>query len=172
MFYKEVDLTNREDMLSFLGNHFRYHTMNSWNCQESFANNVKINNLELGEYCSRAYDIIFQGDFQEFVMRDAFDSFNDLCGDGYEVGSNGRSGGYIVLYAKSEWAKSGLYRQDFDNDDELLIFTVKAVQALDCLCDNLVEELIEYCKTYKVEERTIMVPKKVNVLVEISSEDL
>ena len=42
---KTVDYTNRNEMIAFLTNHFRYSTMNSWNQMTSYANNVKLHNL-------------------------------------------------------------------------------------------------------------------------------
>ena len=46
MFYKEVNVKNRGEMIAFLKNHFRYHTMNSWNRSTSYTNNIKLYNID------------------------------------------------------------------------------------------------------------------------------
>ena len=46
-FNQKVDLRNRKEMINFLTTHFRYYTNNSWNLSTSYANNVKIYNLDL-----------------------------------------------------------------------------------------------------------------------------
>ena len=37
----------RKQMIDFLSDHFRYHTMNSWNNATSYARCVKLNRLSL-----------------------------------------------------------------------------------------------------------------------------
>ena len=49
MYYKEVDKRYREAMTAFLKKHFRYHTMNSWNRSTSYANNIKLYNLNFSK---------------------------------------------------------------------------------------------------------------------------
>ena len=49
MYEKEVNLKNIGEIVSFLQNHYRYWTMNSWNRSTSYANNVKLYNLALPE---------------------------------------------------------------------------------------------------------------------------
>ena len=46
MYSKQVDKRYRETMISFLKNHFRYNTMNSWNRSTSYANTIKLHNVE------------------------------------------------------------------------------------------------------------------------------
>lgn len=59
MFFKEVDKNDRNAMIEFLSNHFRYYTMNSWNRLTSYANNVKIYNLPIDtEIHDKAYDFL------------------------------------------------------------------------------------------------------------------
>ena len=58
-FKKEVDLNNREAMISFLENHFRYYTLHSWNRSTSYAHNVKLHSLDLpAELMDAAYSAI------------------------------------------------------------------------------------------------------------------
>ena len=90
-FAKEIDTTDRKAMADFLANHFRYHTMNSWNASTSYANNVKIYNLgiEDKEVLDRAWDIVCS-DIDCYEMHDNFrqiiDEFRE--NEGYDVGFN------------------------------------------------------------------------------------
>lgn len=86
-------------MIAYLVNHFRYNTMNSWNGSTSYAANVKVQKLTFpnNEVRNRAYDLIQTDDAYEdvrYIMR-RFDKDHDYE---WQVGFNGRSGGYIVLY--------------------------------------------------------------------------
>ncbi len=88
----------REEMISFLQNHFRYDTMNSWNRSTSYARNVKIYILGLThEQEMKAFEFIeTPGALEDInlILQD-FDENHD---HEWQVGFNGRSGGYIVLY--------------------------------------------------------------------------
>lgn len=98
IFEKEIDLQSRAAMLGFLQDHFRYNTMNSWNYSSSYANNVKIDELNLPhEIVMKLLDMIDVDGF--------YDSINDLIAEFgaahdylWQAGFNGRSGGYLVLY--------------------------------------------------------------------------
>ena len=46
MYYKEVDKRYKESMIKYLRKHFRYSTMNSWNKSTSYANNIKLYNID------------------------------------------------------------------------------------------------------------------------------
>lgn len=101
-FYKEVDTSSREEMISFLKNHFRYNTMNTWNRLTSYTNNIKIYNLHVTSDVKDAlYDMLSVEDtgayeFEEAnaILRDFAENY-DGC---YHIGRNGRSNGYLVLY--------------------------------------------------------------------------
>lgn len=101
-FEKRVDRRSRKAMVKFLSEHFRYSTMNSWNRSTSYANNVKVGNIGLThEQDMKLYDIM--------ETEGAYDSINDLIWQfgfdhdwKWQVGFNGRSGGYLVLY-KGGW---------------------------------------------------------------------
>ena len=98
MFYRDVDLADRAAMTVFLEGHFRYSTMNSWNGNTSYANNVKIAHLDIPrELQDTAYDLLgAEGgmDCVNEVLRE-WDYVHDME---YQAGFNGRSGGYIVMY--------------------------------------------------------------------------
>jgi len=97
-FYRPVDLRSRAALTAYLKNHFRYHTMNSWNQSTSYACNLKVNRLGLEhDMVMRLFDLIELPEFYEPI--------NDLCNDFadahdylWQVGFNGRSGGYLILY--------------------------------------------------------------------------
>lgn len=97
-FSKKVDLRSRREMVEFLTNHFRYDTMNSWNCNSSYAHCVKVHDLGLtSEQINKAYELL--------DMEETYDNINDLIDEfaishnyAWQVGFNGRSGGYLVLY--------------------------------------------------------------------------
>ena len=77
-----------------------YPTMNSWNNDYAPAYNMKIYNVIPKQYQSRAYDIYSD----EQLAFDVYTEITFLCDEfndnnaPYNVGWNGRSGGYLVLY--------------------------------------------------------------------------
>ena len=93
-----VDLNSRSAMIQYLQTYFRYPTMNSWNGADSYACNLKIHKLGLDpETENKLYDML---SFQEFfdslqVLKDQFAMDHNYL---WQVGMNGRSGGYLVLY--------------------------------------------------------------------------
>lgn len=97
-FSVKVDLRNRKEMIDFLTNHFRYDTMSSWNCSTSYAANVKVYNLGLShEDSDKLWELIDAEDFYDEInwMLDDFAAEHNYL---WQVGFNGRSGGYLVLY--------------------------------------------------------------------------
>lgn len=88
----------KEEMISFLKNHFRYHTANSWNNSTSYAVNIKISDMDIPwETKEKLFDLM--------ECEDAFDDMNAMIGKwskshdyNWQPGTNGRSGGYLVLY--------------------------------------------------------------------------
>lgn len=97
-FAKQIDLRNRRQMQEFLASHFRYHTMNSWNRSSSYANCIKVHRIGLtNEQMRTAWQILeVPGYWDE--LADPIDQFTDRHEGRYTIGSNGRSGGYLVLY--------------------------------------------------------------------------
>lgn len=102
MFYKtKVDIANTKSMWNFLKEHFTYYTMNSWNRQESIANNVKLYNLNLDGDWTVAMKYMFDeadsGGLQDIIDGE-IQAFNEEHYPNYRVGFNGRSSGYLVIY--------------------------------------------------------------------------
>jgi len=85
-------------MTEYLGNHFRYDTMNSWNRSASYACNLKIHSLSLdNEIVDKLYDLIQTDEFFDH-LRYLIDMFNENHNYIWQAGMNGRSGGYLILY--------------------------------------------------------------------------
>jgi hypothetical protein len=100
MFYKEIDKRYREAMTAFLQKHFRYNTMNSWNKSTSYANNIKLHNIDKPD------DIDSDTWWEMLGITEWQQKLNDLLEDfgrrhewQWQAGINGRSGGYVVLYS-------------------------------------------------------------------------
>ncbi len=173
MFTKEIDLNDRKAMIDFLENHFRYNTMNSWNCSTSYANDVKLYNIGLTrEQEDKLYEIM--------DCDGAYDSVNELLDDfaynhnfNWQVGFNGRSGGYLVLYQGGKngnrvYTKPGkdtdMYADFEDWDDCELRERVKLVTEFDQLCDDVIEKAKYMADNYDVVEETEYVPTQVKSL--------
>ena len=98
IFTEFVDRRSRRAMVEYLGNHFRYDTMNSWNNPTSYACNMKIYNLGLEQHTAdKLYDLI-QTDGFYHTISDLIYDFSAAHNFMWQAGFNGRSGGYLVLY--------------------------------------------------------------------------
>lgn len=97
-FSKKVDLGSRKEMVEFLTSHFRYNTMNSWNRSTSYAHNVKIYKLGLtAEQDDKLWEMIDTEEFYDEIQW-LIDDFAENHNYKWQVGFNGRNGGYLVLY--------------------------------------------------------------------------
>lgn len=173
MFKKEIDCTNRQEMIDFLENHFRYWTMNSWNRSSSYANNVKIYNVNLPEeVADKAWDYAC-GSIEcseiDYMIQDEFATFR--ADTGYDVGFNGRSGGYIVMY-DTEWKNGELVTfpgrsidadVDFYDEDEWdmvdLRDRVELVKRFDDMCDSIRDNMIYFLQNSAIEEYEVTTVK-------------
>ena len=97
-FYKDVDTTSKEAMIKFLQEHFRYHLMNSWNNTTSYANNIKISHLNVSREISDKLFSMLEVEEVYDTARVVLDDFMYAHDGYYQIGTNGRSGGYLVLY--------------------------------------------------------------------------
>lgn len=97
-FYQSADLRSRQTMTSFLTEHFRYPTMNSWNRSTSYACNLKLYNLGLErEIEDKLYELIQTQEFFD-IQAEMLSAFGNQHQFRWQVGMNGRSSGYLVLY--------------------------------------------------------------------------
>ena len=99
MYYKEIDKRYREVTTAFLKKHFRYHTMNSWNRSTSYANNIKLHQIDKPDDVDSDtwYDMIGITDWQQ-KLSDLLEDFGRKYEHQWQAGINGRSSGYVVLY--------------------------------------------------------------------------
>jgi len=90
----------RAEMIAFLRDHFRYDTMNSWNQSTSYAVRIKISQLNLSKEDTNAcYEMLeAEGIFDCSGFNEVLHDFERRHEDEWQIGSNGRSGGYLVLY--------------------------------------------------------------------------
>ncbi len=97
-FSEPVDLRSRKEMTDFLQTHFRYDTLNSWNCATSYACNLKIHKLGLcPEIVDKLFDLMQVQEFFD-ALRELMEAFNEAHQYRWQAHMNGRSGGYLVLY--------------------------------------------------------------------------
>lgn len=180
MFYKKVRKNNRRDMIDFLQNHFRYNTMNSWNQSTSYANNVKVHRLDIPkDKIDIAYEIIYD----DVNADDLYDEISNFIYDfkqdtGYDVGFNGRSSGYLVLYATAFDVKQNKLVTypgrnidmcaDFEDKSEwdmtALKSRVELVSKFDKLCDDIRDVFLQYLDEYEIVEEEIQVTKTIKTL--------
>jgi len=134
-------------MIDFLSGHFKYPLWNSWNGVSSFANKVKIHYMQLpSEVMDAAWDLL-QDEYDSFwrQMRLRLEQFEKEQRGYYNVYSNGRSSGYLVLYPKD---KTSLDNHPDEYEDKYawsqndLVNRVELVQSFDRLCDEIREDLI------------------------------
>ena len=157
--------TTESDMKEYLINHFRYYTANSWNKSTSYAMNVKIHNVIPLKYRDQAYNLL--------DVKNYWSEINDILLNWdykykytYQIGFNGRSNGYLVLYnggwnkVGTTWAKSSLgidkYLEDFTDEDWEsfpLKERYKLIKEFDALCDDIIKTTIIYCKRCNVVEK-------------------
>lgn len=186
-FYKTgLDITNDKQMFEFLKNHFSYYTMNSWNGLKSIANNVKVFNLGLDGDCYVALDLLQLDDYATINHMIAYWEYTH---EGYCVGFNGRSGGYLVLgsnqhngnilpdciidndyeefkkYVKDLWGGLKYYRSNLRD-------YVKLVQDFDKLCDEIRDYVNSLSQTDFISEELHKVVDRFNSYYEADLEYL
>lgn len=175
MFYKEIDKTNRQDMINFLTNHFRYNTMNSWNNATSYANRVKLHDLDIpNDKQNFAYELLENSEvYDEIYM--LFSDFRINQMGEFSAGFNGRGSGYIVLYNAGNDTKGRICtftRKSIDQGEDFeewsdfdLKQRVELVQDFDQMCDDCVNTFLNYVNNAEIKEEIVMVPKTIKHLV-------
>ena len=162
----------RDSMIDYLKNHFRYNTMNSWNGSTSYARCIKFSKLDLNTEQVNACYRMLQVDSAWEAVIDIQHQFAHRHQHEWQMGFNGRSGGYIVLYMGGVrdgktfcWpGKSIDQHEDFaDWTDEDLGERIRVVWDFDKTCEHMVAAFVEYATNHTVEEETVLVPKKIFV---------
>jgi hypothetical protein len=95
------------EMIKYLNDHFRYHTLHSWNQTTSYIQNIKICNLprKKREDQSKAYTLVSTAQAVQ-IVRNCLDTFHQQTDYYYSIISYGRSSGYLVMIL-SEGRDSG-----------------------------------------------------------------
>lgn len=176
-FEKRVNKASQKSMIDFLTDHFRYHTMNSWNQSTSYAHNIKLSHLPLpNDIGETAWSMLDCQEWQDH-MSDLMHNFDMAHNHEWQVGINGRSNGYIVLYQggiknNQPFVQSGRSLdqgedfQDWDIDD--LQDRVDIVHDFDMLVRDIVMDFGAFCRSYDVVNQVISVPKTIKCLREKS----
>ena len=158
-FFREIDKRSKGEMINYLKGHFRYYTMNYWNRSTSYANNVKLHRFSnIPENAYEMLEYMHLSPVDEIIAE-----FNERYAYSYQIGFNGRSGGYIVLY-QGGIKNGGVYIKGLGIDEDLefdgwdiyfLRERVKLVQDFDLTCDKIVNAYFEFCRTHKIEEQPV-----------------
>lgn len=175
-FAKEVDLKNDEAVFEYLKKHPRYSLMNSWNRLQTFAQNIKIYNLDVdSEVSDKLFDLLdVDSPDVKFIFEDNIEFFNEE-NPGYTIYTNGRSGGYLIL-ASSQNNRGKLSDMtdavnNYDTLDELkedyefeeFKNLAKTVMNFDRACDDIIQNIVGIAKDCEIveEEYTITKTRKV-----------
>jgi len=162
----------RKDMITFLRGHFRYYTMNSWNMSKSYANKIKISSLALPREqenaCFELLDVEGAGGLSGFS--EALDDFAVKHEHRWQIGTNGRSSGYLVLYqggthpGGQHFSLPGRGLDESDDFDSWVTSELRArvtlVRDFDRTCEAACQAFLDYAMKHKVVERTVMEPRK------------
>ena len=154
LFYKaKLDLRSIKKKFEYLKYHYVSYTLNSWNDLKSIAHNVKLYNLGLDGDWQNALSHLYDNEWCK-VNNMIYEWESKHAG--YQVGFNGRSGGYLVLYTKKhngnilpkyltnndnyedfkEWVLN-YYSEKLSGIKNDLNFYVNLVRDFDKLCDKL-----------------------------------
>lgn len=152
----------KKEMISFLREHFRYFTHNSWNRSTSYAANVKIYNFVPADLRERAYEML--------EVSEPFLGINKVLNDfarrynwQYQIWWNGRSNGYLVLGQGglnedgSVFMRPGLgmdEEADFEDwDYRFLRKRYNLVRDFDSTVEKAKQIFLWYCKNFRVVEK-------------------
>ncbi len=140
----------------------RYNTMNSWNNSTAPAFNLKVYNVIPSKLQDRVYELMDTEEFYDEI-NDYMRTFEREYNYEWQVGFNGRSSGYLVLY------KGGIHE-----DGRTFCFPGKAIDLAEVpreviksfskLAENIVKHTINMAKYYKVVTKEIKVSKKIRVI--------
>ena len=186
-FDKTAGVKTLTGKFNYIKNHYTYWPYHSWNGGKNIANKVKVDEMGLSRACLGKVFEMMDADHEGYWFY-INDYLEYECEDkALEVGFNGRSSGYLVLYAEDKHKPNCLCGEYFDYDsykDWLAAYAegwdYRAAQAdlrymierdfeivkkFDQLCDNMRENLIYMAENYEVEEETYTVTKTVKRLV-------
>lgn len=166
---------SRKAMITYLAEHFRYNTMNSWNNSTSYGHCIKVDRLGLeNELIMSALDML--------DVSESFDEFHEVLSEfgrrhdqRWQIAQNGRSSGYLVLIQGGKgkdgrvftWPGRSLDMYEDFNDWSIgdLKEHVDLIWDFDTTCDMAVATFIDFVKRHTVQEEEILVPRKVRIAV-------
>ena len=175
-FETKVDRRSRRAMIAFLTTHSRYHTMNSWNGSTSYAHCIKLTRLPLpNELDDTAWQMLEMPEWHAH-MSDLLDVFAIVNDQNWQVGTNGRSGGYLVLYQGKREDNNRVVcyagrsvddnPSDFDEwDMDDLHARVEIVRDFDRLVADVVMDFGAFCRSFDIGTKTIDVPQEIKILI-------
>lgn len=143
----------------------RYNTMNSWNNSTAPAFNLKIYNVIPSELQDRVYKLMDLEGFYDGIniLMQYFEREHNYI---WQVGFNGRSSGYLVLY------KGGIHE-----NGRIFCYPGKAIDFAEVpkevmedfrkLASDIVKHTIHMAKHYKVVVKEIKVSKEIKVMQRI-----
>lgn len=175
-----------DDMKKFITSHFRYWCGNSWNRSTSYANNVKLDNLGLDydnvPYCNALDFLYAEHPEYDWELSELMHDFRSHYH--YDVGFNGRSGGYLVLYEMTydpknhKWSTYPLRSIDEDVKSEIDDWSTDEIKqkflllkAFDTLCDDIRALFISFVKKSKVRTITFLKPTEQQISLNLDNED-
>lgn len=89
-------------MREYLRDHPRYNTMNSWNRATSYSRCIKLPEIKFPDKETKdtAYDVVGADSewWEDSGLQDEIRAFDRRWNWAYQLGTNGRSGGYLVVY--------------------------------------------------------------------------
>lgn len=172
---------SRKAMIAYLQEHARYDTMNSWNRSTSYAHCIKVDRLGLAPKnvmaCLEMLDVAEA--FEEFSQ--ALSDFDREHDHRWQIGQNGRSGGYLVLIQGGKGDDGRVFTQpgrSLDMGEDFTAWEMEELRArvslvwdFDQACDQAVTSFIEFAESHTAEEREILVPRKIKVAVRTGTDD-
>lgn len=175
-FAKDIDLENEEAVFTFLKEHPLYFLMNLWNRLQTFAQNIKIYNLDVDrEVSDKLFELLdVDSPDVQFIFDDNIRDFKEE-NPGYTIYTNGRSNGYLILapdqndQGKLSDMMGTIKNYDTldnlkeDYDFEEFKDLAKTVMNFDKTCDSIIQSVISLAENCEIveEEYTVLKTRKV-----------
>ena len=180
-FNKTHGIKTLKDKFEYIKNHETYWTMNSWNRLYSIANNIKAYNLGFSNaQQDKLYGFIECENFYQdinFMIENS----------GLNVGVNGRSGGYLVLYNDKNnccaiddcYCNFENYKEFLEHEKAYVEFRIaqencrciverdfELVKQFDELCDEIRNYVMYLIDNAKIEEKERILTQKYTEIVQ------
>lgn len=162
----------------YLEEHYRYDTMNSWNQSTSYAHCIKVRALNLTSVQrDRCYEALaIDGSWEISGMLMILQAFDARWSHSWQISSNGRSDGYLVLIHGGKHTDGRIYTQPGRNCDQGVDFAAWSLDDLrsrldlvwdfDQTCNDAVTAFVAWACHVKPVKKTIRVPRQIVVAAE------